>query len=220
MPLIDVEVTDNIGFICLNNPGKRNALSHALGHEIIQTLHDFKERKIAAVILRAPDGCSVWSAGHDIKELPEVAPRPARLPRFTGKTAPSGTEISRSGYCHGSWKRLGRRLRSRHDVRYRHRGRNLIFCDHPGEARTALQCLRHSAFHQQAGIKYRQGDVLFGRPHHGAKGPSASAYSIIWCRRISSWSSRRIWQNGWRHAPRSPFPLSKNSSTFLPAPTP
>jgi methylmalonyl-CoA decarboxylase len=71
MSLIEVEVTDNIGIICLNNPGKRNALSHDLVHEIVQTLKDFKERKIPVVILRAPDGCPVWSAGHDIKELPE-----------------------------------------------------------------------------------------------------------------------------------------------------
>jgi methylmalonyl-CoA decarboxylase len=72
MPLINVEVTDNIGIICLNNPGKRNALSCELVQDIVQTLKDFKERKIAVVILRAPDGCSVWSAGHDIKELPEA----------------------------------------------------------------------------------------------------------------------------------------------------
>jgi len=71
MPFIDVEVADNIGFISLNNPGKRNALSRELVDEILQTFKEFKQRKIAAVILRAPDGCSVWSAGHDIKELPE-----------------------------------------------------------------------------------------------------------------------------------------------------
>jgi methylmalonyl-CoA decarboxylase len=70
MSLIDVEVTDNIGIICLNNPGKRNALSQELVQDTLQTLHDFKKRKIAVVILRAPDGCTVWSAGHDIKELP------------------------------------------------------------------------------------------------------------------------------------------------------
>ncbi len=72
MPLIDVEVKDNIGIICLNNPARKNALSHELVHGIVQALRDFKERKIAVVILRAPDGCSVWSAGHDIKELPET----------------------------------------------------------------------------------------------------------------------------------------------------
>jgi methylmalonyl-CoA decarboxylase len=47
-------------------------LSHALVNDLLQALDDLKERKIAAVILRAPDGCSVWSAGHDIKELPEA----------------------------------------------------------------------------------------------------------------------------------------------------
>jgi len=71
MPLIGVEVIDGIGFICLNNPGRRNALSHEMVQDIIQTLQDFRERKVTVVILRAPDGCSVWSAGHDIKELPQ-----------------------------------------------------------------------------------------------------------------------------------------------------
>lgn len=72
MSLIDVEVTDNIGFICFNNPAKKNALCQELVDDVVQALHDFKERKIAVVILRAQDGCSVWSAGHDIKELPHV----------------------------------------------------------------------------------------------------------------------------------------------------
>ncbi len=72
MPLVDIEVKDNIGFICLNNPAKRNALSRELTQDIVQALEDFRERKVAVVILRAPDGCSVWSAGHDIKELPQA----------------------------------------------------------------------------------------------------------------------------------------------------
>jgi len=72
MPLADLEVTDNVGVICLNNLGKRNALSNELVLEIVQALNDFKDRKVAVVILRAPEGCSVWSAGHDIKELPGV----------------------------------------------------------------------------------------------------------------------------------------------------
>ena len=72
MSLIDVEVTDNIGFICFNNPAKKNALCQDLVDDIVQALHDFKERKISVVILRAQEGCSVWSAGHDIKELPQA----------------------------------------------------------------------------------------------------------------------------------------------------
>jgi methylmalonyl-CoA decarboxylase len=72
MRLIDAEVIDNIGTICLNNPERRNALSQELVQDIVQTLHEFKERKIAVVILRAADGCKVWSAGHDITELPQA----------------------------------------------------------------------------------------------------------------------------------------------------
>jgi len=70
MPLIDKEVRDNIGIISLNNPQKRNALSQALVDEVIEALNDFQARKIPVVILRAAEGSPVWSAGHDVKELP------------------------------------------------------------------------------------------------------------------------------------------------------
>jgi methylmalonyl-CoA decarboxylase len=46
-------------------------LSQELVGEIVQTLHDFRDRKIAVVIITARDGSQVWSAGHDVKELPE-----------------------------------------------------------------------------------------------------------------------------------------------------
>ena len=70
MSFVEVEVTDNLGFVCMNNPRYRNALSSEMVHDILETLRDFKERKIAGVILRAPDGCPVWSAGIDVRELP------------------------------------------------------------------------------------------------------------------------------------------------------
>ena len=70
MPLIDKEVQDNIGIISLNNPQKRNALSHALVDGIVEALNDFQTRKIPVVIIRAAEGSPVWSGGHDIKELP------------------------------------------------------------------------------------------------------------------------------------------------------
>jgi len=70
MPIIDKEVRDNIGIISMNNPQKRNALSPALVDGVVEVLKEFQTRKIPVVILRAAEGNPVWSAGHDVNELP------------------------------------------------------------------------------------------------------------------------------------------------------
>jgi len=68
--LIITETQDAIGTIVMNHIAKRNALSEALINEITVTLDAFREQGIRAVVLRAPTGAKVWSAGHDISELP------------------------------------------------------------------------------------------------------------------------------------------------------
>jgi methylmalonyl-CoA decarboxylase len=65
-----------VGTIVLNDVAKRNALSHALVEEIIVAMSDLRMRKARAAVLRAPAGCKVWSAGHDIAELPNAARDP------------------------------------------------------------------------------------------------------------------------------------------------
>lgn len=59
-----------IGTIVLNNTAKRNALSEALIQELVQALEGLQTAKARAIILRAPAGSTVWSAGHDVRELP------------------------------------------------------------------------------------------------------------------------------------------------------
>jgi methylmalonyl-CoA decarboxylase len=54
----------------LNNPDKRNALTKPLVHELTAALAQFKASRVRVVILRAQPGAAVWSAGHDIDELP------------------------------------------------------------------------------------------------------------------------------------------------------
>jgi methylmalonyl-CoA decarboxylase len=71
MPLILTEQRDHIGFITLNHPEKRNALSEALVDDFIAALATLREQSVRAVILRARPGEKVWSAGHDVNELPE-----------------------------------------------------------------------------------------------------------------------------------------------------
>ena len=71
MSLILIEVQDAIGTIVMNHLQKHNALSGALIAEITTALDSFRAQNIRAVVLRAPAGVKVWSAGHDVSELPE-----------------------------------------------------------------------------------------------------------------------------------------------------
>jgi len=71
MPAILTRVDGFVGTNTLNQPAKRNALSERLVEGIIAALEDFKERRLRVVVLRALPGSRVWSAGHDVDELPE-----------------------------------------------------------------------------------------------------------------------------------------------------
>lgn len=71
--LILSQMADSIGTITLNQPAKRNALSRALIEELIAALGAFQQAGVRAVVLRAAADARVWSAGHDINELPQGA---------------------------------------------------------------------------------------------------------------------------------------------------
>lgn len=71
MKHIEVTREGPVGTIALANPKKLNALSDALVHEVIAALGEFEREGIRAAILRAAPGVKVWSAGHDVAELPE-----------------------------------------------------------------------------------------------------------------------------------------------------
>jgi methylmalonyl-CoA decarboxylase len=60
-----------IGTITLNHEAKRNALSEALVNEVIAALAEFARLEVRCAVLRAAPGVKVWSAGHDVSELPE-----------------------------------------------------------------------------------------------------------------------------------------------------
>lgn len=69
-PLVRIEIRDAVGLITLDHPQRRNALSSRLVDEIVAALADFGRRRLRAVVLRAAAGSTVWSAGHDVTELP------------------------------------------------------------------------------------------------------------------------------------------------------
>ncbi len=71
MNLVSIEFGDGIATITLNHPEKRNALSKALIDRIIRALGECRGGKVRVVVLRAGRGVKVWSAGHDVAELPQ-----------------------------------------------------------------------------------------------------------------------------------------------------
>lgn len=71
MSLVKKELVDSIGTIVMDNPSKRNVLSDAMIHGITDALAGFRQQDVRAVVLRATPGTKVWSAGHDVNELPD-----------------------------------------------------------------------------------------------------------------------------------------------------
>ncbi|CAG0998350.1 methylmalonyl-CoA decarboxylase [Myxococcaceae bacterium] len=69
---IRASLTEAIGTLTLDQPAKRNALSKALVEELLAALADFEKNEARVVVIRAAADAKVWSAGHDISELPEA----------------------------------------------------------------------------------------------------------------------------------------------------
>ena len=69
--MINTQIEDAVGTITLNHEAKRNALSEVLVDQVIGALAEFTRQKVHCVVLRAARGVKVWSAGHDVSELPE-----------------------------------------------------------------------------------------------------------------------------------------------------
>jgi methylmalonyl-CoA decarboxylase len=72
MAHILAELAGAVGTVTFDHQHRRNALSHALVEEVIAALRRFGEARARVVILRARPGARVFSAGHDIDELPEA----------------------------------------------------------------------------------------------------------------------------------------------------
>jgi methylmalonyl-CoA decarboxylase len=69
--LVLTQTAGAVGTITLNQPAKRNALSRALVEEMITAIADFQKSGVRVVVIRAATDAKVWSAGHDIDELPK-----------------------------------------------------------------------------------------------------------------------------------------------------
>jgi methylmalonyl-CoA decarboxylase len=68
--MITSKIEGAVGTISLNHDARRNALSEALVDQVIAALAEFSRQEVRCAVLRANPGVTVWSAGHDVSELP------------------------------------------------------------------------------------------------------------------------------------------------------
>jgi methylmalonyl-CoA decarboxylase len=67
---IRTEVVGRVGVITLDARHVRNAIGARMAGGIAAALESLRARDVRAIVLRAAEGMDVWSAGHDINELP------------------------------------------------------------------------------------------------------------------------------------------------------
>ncbi len=67
---VNVATINKVAVIEFNYGRKLNALSKVFIDDLMQALSDLNRPEIRCIILRAPSGSKVFSAGHDIHELP------------------------------------------------------------------------------------------------------------------------------------------------------
>ncbi len=70
-PHVDLRLNDRIGTVVMRNAARLNCLSHSLMDDLTRGMRDLEAHGACAIIIRAEPGVKVWSAGHDIGELPE-----------------------------------------------------------------------------------------------------------------------------------------------------
>lgn len=68
--LVACTCADHIGTVTLQHDERRNALSAALVEQLVAALAGLRRQQARVVVLRARPGAKVFSAGHDVSELP------------------------------------------------------------------------------------------------------------------------------------------------------
>ena len=71
MALVEKSLTGKTGVLQLNRAEKHNSLSGDLMREMMASLDELVAGGVHVIVIRAAPGVKVWSAGHDINEIPE-----------------------------------------------------------------------------------------------------------------------------------------------------
>ena len=68
--IVQTAMQGQVGIITLADQHKRNAIGARMANGIIAALASLRAQNVRTIVIRAAEGMSVWSAGHDISELP------------------------------------------------------------------------------------------------------------------------------------------------------
>jgi len=68
--MIQTQIVDRICFIEMQNPDRLNCLSETMCDEIYAAIEEAYKNECVGIVLKALCSHGVWSAGHDIRELP------------------------------------------------------------------------------------------------------------------------------------------------------
>lgn len=69
--LVSVSINDRVCFIEMQNPKRLNCLSEEMCYDIVRALDEGYRKECVAIVIKAQCSHGVWSAGHDIRELPQ-----------------------------------------------------------------------------------------------------------------------------------------------------
>ncbi len=68
--MVGINIVDRICFLEMQNPQKLNCLSEQMCKELIAGINEAYKKECVGIVIKAECKASVWSAGHDIRELP------------------------------------------------------------------------------------------------------------------------------------------------------
>jgi methylmalonyl-CoA decarboxylase len=68
--VVGTSLAGQVGVITLDDQHKRNAIGAQMANGVVAALDSLRAQGARAIVLRAAAGMGVWSAGHDIGELP------------------------------------------------------------------------------------------------------------------------------------------------------
>jgi methylmalonyl-CoA decarboxylase len=70
MSLVEISLENTVGMLTMNYRKKHNAFCKPLVDELVAAFAKLRDDGARVAILRAAKGAEVWSAGHDVDELP------------------------------------------------------------------------------------------------------------------------------------------------------